>query len=135
MVAAGVLQGVAMVGEGVVAMTGQPWRMNPSMLAMGRRRTEVEAVGAAATVGEVAVEAVDLARDRMGDPSGGNMTAGTAQAVGELPVLVPHLSVSCACMSASLACTDHTSHQLHPTLQERDGEASRSRKGELGSRG
>ena len=111
-VAAGVLPGVAMVGEGVGATTGHPWRMTPSMLAMGRRRAEVEAVGAAAMVGEVDVEAVDLARVRMEDPSGGNMTAGTAQAVGERPVLKPHLSVSCPCMSPFSAPTDHSSHWL-----------------------
>ena len=67
--------------------------MTPSMLAMGRRRAEGEAVAAAATVGEVVVEAVDLARAQMGDPSDGLMTAGTAQAVGERPVLEPHPSV------------------------------------------
>ena len=117
-VAAGVLQGVAMVGEGVGATTGQPWRMTPSMLAMGRRRAEVEAVGAAATVGEVVVEAVDLARVRMGDLSGGNMTAVTAQAAGERPVLEPHLSVSCTCMFAFSASTDHRFTSGGPTLQE-----------------
>ena len=84
-VAAGAHQGVAAMGEGVGAMTGQPWRMTPSMLAMGRRRAEVGAVGAAATVAEVAVEAVAVERVLMAGPSGGNMTAGTAQAAGERP--------------------------------------------------
>ena len=95
-VAVGVPQGVATEGEGVGATTGQPWRMTPSMLAMGRRRVEVEAVGAAATVAEVAVEAVDLARALMAGPFGGNMTAGTAQAAGERPSYrVPFVCLIC----------------------------------------
>ena len=94
-VAAEVRQGVAAMGEGVGAMTGQPWRMTPSMLAMGRRRAEVEAVAAAATVVGVVVEAVDLARDKMGDPPGGNMTDRMAQAAGERTVLELQPCISC----------------------------------------
>lgn len=109
--------------------------MTPSMLAMGRRRAEVEAVAAAVTVGEVVVEAVDLARARMDDPFGGHMNVGTAQAVGERPLLEPHPCVSCACMPIPSAPGDtEASERCGPVVQERDGETSRSRKGELGSR-
>ena len=66
--------------------------MTPLMLAMGRRRAEVEAVAADAMVEGVAGEAVGLARGRMGGRSGGSLTAVTAQAAGELPAIQPHPS-------------------------------------------
>ena len=61
--------------------------MTPLMLAMGRRRAEVEAVAADAMVEGAAGEAAGLARGRMGGRSGGSSTAGTAQAAGELPAI------------------------------------------------
>lgn len=88
-VAGGVFPGVATADGAVGATTGLPWRMTPSMLAMGRRRAEAGAVAAVATVGEAAVEAVDPARVRMAGPSGGNLTAGTALAAGERPLSSP----------------------------------------------
>ena len=70
--------------------------MTPLMLAMGRRRAEVEAVAGGRDGGsEVAGEAVGLARGRMGRPiQAASLTAVTAQAAGELSCLFSPIPLS-----------------------------------------
>ena len=83
-VAAGVHPGVATAEEAAGAMTGLPWRMTPSMLAMGRRRAGAGAVAAAAKVDERAAEAVeDLVRAKKAGRCGDSMIDGTALVAGE----------------------------------------------------
>ena len=112
-VAAGAYPEVATAAETAGATTGLPWRMTPSMLAMGRRRAGAEVVAAAARVDERAVEAVeDLVRAKRAGQCGDSMIDGTALVAGEAPfakpdqlglvvrMLQPFVS-SLACMSDS----------------------------------
>ena len=83
-VAAGVCPEAATAGGAAGATTGLPWRMTPSMLAMGRRRAGAGAVAAAARVDERAVEAVeDLVRAKKAGRCGDSTTDGTALVAGE----------------------------------------------------